>query len=65
MDSYGLALKNIFSDYLKNGTLNWETNTLFLDGKKKRKLEFFASLDMKTDNSLFKFVSSKVSFNNK
>lgn len=69
------ALKWIIYSFLNDEKLDFKT--LFLDSQKKKELEkeneklsekiktdiFLKSLDLKTDNSITKYVSNKVSFN--
>ncbi len=79
IDIYGKALKNTIINFLNSKKLNFKSNYLFIWAKEKEILEkkeeilksyrklkkFIKNIDLKTDNSLQKFVSAKVSFNDK
>lgn len=79
IDIYGKALRNTFTKFLNWKKIDFKNNYFILWFKEKRDLErledireierrknqFLKNLDLKTDSSLQKFVSAKVSFNDK
>lgn len=72
IDTYWNALKLFFTDFLNNWKLKWDENYYYIDLEAKfeletinNRLEYIKSLDLENDNSLTKFVNSKISFNSK
>ncbi|MDD3793818.1 MAG: alpha/beta fold hydrolase [Candidatus Gracilibacteria bacterium] len=79
IDTYGESLKYIFKSFLNGENLGFKDNYFFLTNDEKKRLEdeniekdkientklLLTKLDLKTDNSIQKFVTSNLSFTNK
>lgn len=65
--SLNKELEIIKSDIKENKIQNEliKNKLLKIEAEKRKKIDFINNLDLKTDNSLTKFVNSSVSFNNK
>ncbi len=72
INTYGNALKWIVNNFLNGNIFNIDENYIYINEEWKKQLEkinknkdFINNLDLESDNSITKFVNSKVSFNDK
>ena len=72
INTYGNALKWIVNNFLNGNIFNLDENYIYINEEWKKQLEkinknkdFINNLDLQSDNSITKFVNSKVSFNDK